>query len=161
MLRRMPKGDLSSILTASIQRSQRATLVNVICQHPEVTLGELVSDRDHGKLAAGLKIGELLGGRSANVGTQQSVRPGSGRPGSTLAVRAGKGVETRTQAGRDRYDASVLAYLKAAGRPVSAGEARKALRGSAVQFRASIERLISAKKATWSGQTTATRYSAT
>lgn len=67
-------------------------------------------------------------------------------------------VDTRSQAGREAYDAAVLEYLQKAGKPCKATEIRDAVGGTPQQFRASVNRHIDSGEVSYEGQARATRY---
>ncbi len=66
--------------------------------------------------------------------------------------------ETRTQAGRDRYDAAVRDVLQGAGGPLSAVDLRARAGGDDNQARASLRRLIESGEVGYQGATNSTRY---
>ncbi len=66
--------------------------------------------------------------------------------------------ETRTQAGRDRYDAAIRDVLKRAGSPISAVDLRARAGGDEHQARASLRRLIESGAVGFRGATSSTRY---
>lgn len=66
-------------------------------------------------------------------------------------------VETRTEAGREHYDAQVRAALSRGGR-LSAVEIRDLAGGTPEQLRASVERLVHAREVAFAGSTRARRY---
>lgn len=67
-------------------------------------------------------------------------------------------VNTRTQVGRERLDARVLAHLGARSGFVAASEVREAVGATSIQVRTSLNRLIEAGKVTWKGKARGTRY---
>lgn len=69
-------------------------------------------------------------------------------------------VNTRTAAGRDRYDAAVLQVLRDAGDKVGAVEVRKQVGGTALQVRTALNRLIEAGAVAFEGKARATTYAA-
>ena len=71
-----------------------------------------------------------------------------------------KAVDTRTPAGREAYDQSVLDALKAAGKDVAAPDLSKVVGGTPLQIRTSLARLIERGAVKWTGQARGTRYTA-
>lgn len=71
-----------------------------------------------------------------------------------------KAVDTRTPAGREAYDQSVLDALKAAGKDVAAPDLSKVVGGTPLQIRTSLARLIEHGAVKWTGQARGTRYTA-
>lgn len=85
-----------------------------------------------------------LGGRKA------------GRGGAKRA--AARKVNTRTEAGREKLDADVAAYLTSA-KSARAEDIRAAVGGTSAQVRQALTRLMEAKKVSKKGQKRATEYS--
>jgi len=69
-------------------------------------------------------------------------------------------VDTRTPAGRDRYDKAVLNMVLNASQPIAAATIRSDLGGTPLQVRASLNRLIEDGKVEYQGQARAMRYTA-
>lgn len=73
----------------------------------------------------------------------------------------GRGLETRSEAGRAAYDARVQAYLKSRrGEWVTSREVIERVGGTALQVRASLNRLIEGGLVTFQGRARGTRYRA-
>ena len=66
--------------------------------------------------------------------------------------------ETKTPAGRKRYDAAVVDAVRAAEGPVSASQLRSVVGGTPLQTRTALNRLIDAGKIKWTGKARGTRY---
>lgn len=71
-----------------------------------------------------------------------------------------KGVNTRTQDGRDAYDKAMLDVLKGSSKQMAAPELGTAVGGTPLQVRTSLARLIQAGKVSWTGKARGTRYKA-
>ncbi len=135
----------------------------------QVTVGDLIGNVGVGqKLTQASNTGDL----GQHAPSPLLIKRGRGRPkGSKTKNRTtdltapaaprpvlDDVVETRTQAGRDRYDAALHHALKHAGRPMSAVELRAAAGGDDVQARRALNRLIEQGKVGYQGVTRATRY---
>ncbi len=68
------------------------------------------------------------------------------------------GVDTRTVAGREAYQAAVLEAIAKAGDWTSAAEVRSQVGGTPIQFRAAVNRLIEDGRVRFTGKARATRY---
>ncbi|MEZ4380589.1 MAG: hypothetical protein R3A79_04545 [Nannocystaceae bacterium] len=129
----------------------------------KLTTGEL------GKLLKTLTIGDLLSADvdvaapplAASTSRKSGGKRGEGRKrkAAKKAEAAPTEVETRTAAGRERYDKSVFAAIEGAESPISAEELRAKVGGTPLQARASLARLINAGTVTWEGKARGTRYS--
>ncbi len=108
-----------------------------------------------GKLAGSLTMGELLDGAASSAAKSPRAK---GR--SSASGRGSKKVETRTQAGREAYDALVLGAIQGASEPIGAEALRPQLGGSPEQLRASLHRLVDAKSIKRKGKARATKYTA-
>lgn len=73
--------------------------------------------------------------------------------------RRGGSVNTRTPAGREAYDSSVLSSVQDASSPIGAAAIRKQVGGTPLQVRAALNRLIEKGQVTYQGRARATRYS--
>lgn len=103
-------------------------IADVVKKHPEV---------------ADLSLGQVFGG-------------GTTRGGGVRA--AGGAVDTRTAAGREAYEKSVLRVLEAADGPVSSQHVRDKCGGTALQARKALNRLIEDGQVTYTGKARATKY---
>lgn len=157
MIRGVP--SFESELESAIAAAQRDLFIEQIRKHPELTLRELLAlaKGKYADLLDDVTVGQLLGnpkGRPAKRASRgakaKRANGASGRP---------KAVNTRTQAGRRVYDASILSALEASGPGTRAVDLRKACGGSALQVRTALARLIEAGKVTWEGQARGTKYS--
>lgn len=82
----------------------------------------------------------------------------SAGPSAAAATKVAKKVDVRNAAGRIAYDNAVLQLLTSIGEPTSAAHVREQLGGTPTQARASLNRLIHAKKVGYEGRARATRY---
>jgi hypothetical protein len=133
--------------------ARRQAILEHVRSFPQMTLAELVGAKgDIGRLAAELTVGELMGVSGGRRGK------GSGRKaGSESRVGA---VKTRSVADRAVYDASVLKLLSSAKDPLLAVRVRDAVGGTPLQARASLHRLVKARKVKRHGRARATTYAA-
>ncbi|MCA9695112.1 MAG: hypothetical protein KC636_36370, partial [Myxococcales bacterium] len=169
----------------------RDAIVQQLRATPEITIGELrkLSTGDLKSMLDQVTIGDLLGviaprraqaqrstatssrsskgARSKDVAATPAVAPAkpTDTPRSTTKQRGAgnkaKGVNTRTQDGRDTYDKAMLdALQRSNGKQVAAPELSAAVGGTPQQVRTSLARLIEAGKVTWTGQARGTRYQA-
>ncbi len=84
-----------------------------------------------------------------------------GRPSKAAAAAKAGAASLRTKEGRDAYDASVVAAFSGlGGKNIPARKIRAKVGGTPTQLRASLDRLIEARKVSFSGEKAATRYSA-
>lgn len=163
----MPKFDLVSAL----EDSKRQLLVDLLRQHPELTLGELqqLARGDLGPTLRLITIADLLDSVQ-RVPPAPAPRGVSGRnpagkaPEKSVltamdaAETAKPDVNTRTAAGREALDEKIIEAVTAIGGPVSAAQVQARVGGTNMQVRAGLNRLIEAEKLTWSGQARGTRY---
>ena len=155
----MPKFDLVS----AMEDSKRQLLIDVLRQHPELTLGEL-KQLARGELSPTLRlitIADLLGPERVQTSPPETA-PRRGRAGRTPASQdietAETDVDTRTAAGREAFDEKILQAVTAIGDSVSATQVQARVGGTNMQVRAGLNRLIEAGKITWSGKARGTRY---
>jgi hypothetical protein len=108
--------------------------------------------------------GGRKGGRVAAKGKAKgkAKEKEAGEKEAAPAKRGGgsKAVDTRTPAGREAYDQSVLDALKAAGKDVAAPDLSKVVGGTPLQIRTALARLIERGAVKWTGQARGTRYTA-
>lgn len=170
--------DMDNVLDAAADQ-QRAALVKVIRSKPTVTLADL-SALLHGRL------GPILGSITIADLTEGAADSNAGAPSSNFTARregrngqlesaggtarrrvvtmvddeAGPAsVESRTAAGRARYDEALLEVLREhAGQPLSAGELRGLAGGSDLQARAALQRLVDSGAVVRTGKARGTRY---
>ena len=138
-------------LQGQIERAQREVLIQHLRNSRTTTLSEAVSLSDGlGKLAGTLTFGELLDG---------AVGKAVKTPAATKATRyRAKAVATRTQAGRDAYDATVQAAVQKHDGPIGAEALRGIVGGSPLQLRAALHRLVDEKVLKRKGKARATKY---
>ena len=97
-------------------------------------------------------------------GTRKSTRTNgvaaapAAESGGSRRRRSGS-VNTRTPAGREAYDGSVLSSVQDASGPIGAAAIRKKVGGTPLQVRAALNRLIDKGQVTYQGRARATRYS--
>ena len=168
----------------AVANAERDVLLAQIRSNPQMTLSELgrLTTGDLGKLVRTLTIGDLIeayaGGTprasesrrtskkrertSKKRGPASKKRePASKRtPTSKRTSSKPSAVQTRTPAGRERYDKAIFAALQGADKPLSSEELRAQVGGTPLQARASLARLINAERVTWEGKARGTRYSA-
>lgn len=121
-----------------------------------MTLAELAS-------RSGRAVGEIVDYAMRTKPTRSNGTAGkASKTGLTKTTSArSRAVNTRTAAGRDQYDATVLRVLRDAGDKVGAVEMRKQVGGTALQVRTALNRLIEAGAVTFEGKARATTYSTT
>ncbi|MDC0668471.1 hypothetical protein [Nannocystis radixulma] len=150
-------------------------------------LGKLATG-ELGSLLKGITIGELLGqggaappaaprgrGGAKPVGVPKALvaKAPAGRKGRGAAAPAKEApapapkrggskatVDTRTPAGRDAYDQSMLNALKNAPGPQAAPDLSAVVGGTPLQVRTALARLIERGAVSWTGQARGTRYTA-
>jgi hypothetical protein len=166
----MPKLDLVS----AIEDRKRELLIDLLRQHPELTLGELqqLACGELGPTLRLITVADLRGsGKSESVPPAPAPRrdqtshapaskapvPSAVRPAAT-ADAARPDLNTRTVAGREAFDLKILEAVTAIGGPVSATQVQARVSGTSTQVRAGLNRLIEVGKLTWSGQARGTRY---
>jgi hypothetical protein len=110
-------------------------------------------------------FGSLLGGATTannNGASSPKVRrasTASAKPAAKTSSRAAA-PNLRSDAGRSAYDESVLsAFASLGGKNVQARKLRVKVGGTPQQLRAALDRLIEAKRLTFSGERAGTRYS--
>lgn len=162
----------------------RSTPTMSLAELGKLATGEL------GSLLKGITIGEILGAKPARPSAGKAARPAAAAPAKSSGGRKGgraaakgkakgkakekeaekesapkrgggsKAVDTRTPAGREAYDQSVLDALKAAGKDVAAPDLSKVVGGTPLQIRTALARLIERGAVKWTGQARGTRYTA-
>lgn len=153
---------VSSSTSTGLSSAQRRALANILRSQPAATLGELgkILQGQLGSTLESLTIGDLLG--AGQRGGPPRANPASLRrsahQGSEDTPTNPSSVNSRTAAGRRRYDAAVLSALRSAGRPLSAGELRLMVGGSGQQIRVSLKRLVEEDGVERSGVARGTRY---
>lgn len=110
-------------------------------------LGTLVDSLGDG--AGSITIGELIDGEASDAARTRGGR----KPKQSRTT-----VETRTTAGRAKYDAKVLRTIKRSETPVGAETLRPQVGGSPEQLRRALHRLLEARKIRRQGRTRATVY---
>lgn len=90
-------------------------------------------------------------------------RAASKKPATKASAGAstggGKNVNTRTPEGRAAYDVAVFEAVSASKKPIGSSKLRKAIGGTPLQLRTSLNRLIEDGKVTYQGKARATKYS--
>jgi hypothetical protein len=135
------------------------------------TLESLVAQMTVAELAqrSGRSISDLIelvlsnGGASRPAGNgHQRGKPGRKPAAAAPAPSPGrkKNAQTRTQAGRDSYDESVLSAVKTSKGKVKAEELRKKVGGTPPQLRAALARLIESGAVKSAGKARGTTYAA-
>lgn len=167
----------------AVANAERDVMIEQIRSNPQMSLSELgkLATGELGSLLKGITIGEILGqiskpGRAAPGKAAQKAAPapakssGGGRKsgrasgggkesgGSSKRGGAAKGVDTRTPAGREAYDTSMLNALKQVGKAAAAPELAAIVGGTPLQIRTSLARLIERGLVNWTGQARGTRY---
>lgn len=166
----MSKLDLFSAL----EDRKRELLIDLLRQHPELTLGELqqLARGELGPMLRLITVADLRGSRlsknvpptSAPRRAQASQAPASMAPVPSAPRPAAIGdagrpdLNTRTAAGREAFDLKILEAVTVTEGPVSATQVQARVGGTNTQVRAGLNRLIEAGKLTWSGQARGTRY---
>lgn len=90
---------------------------------------------------------------------RSAAAPTNGAPAKRQIVRVRKGgVDTRTAVGRQAYEAAVLGVVTDATDAVSASDVRAAAGGTALQARATLNRLIQSGAIRYKGKARGTRY---
>ncbi len=109
------------------------------------------------KRGPGRPKGSKTKNRKAATAAPAEAPRGPGRPPGKAAGKP-PAVDTRTRAGRDRYEAAIRAFIIGAGRPVSAPEVRASAGGDDVQARRALNRLIDRGEVGYQGKARGTRY---
>jgi hypothetical protein len=142
---------LQDSIDKAVEAGARRVVIDMIRESPKATLGDILelTKGKWGSVARTITIGELLAGA-----------PRAGRRGRATGGRQAPtgAVNTKTPAGRKRYDAAVLSAVRAARSPVSAAQIRAAVGGTPLQTRTALNRLIDAGKVKWTGKARGTRY---
>lgn len=138
----------SQFRTAALH-SERGALLTHLRNYPQLTVAEIaaLAKRPGLKALSTLTVAELLG--QASPDTRKA-------PKSRSEVGSQAEIDTRTPAGRARYDARVLEVMSE--EPATSQMLRPKTGGTVMQFRAAVNRLIQAGKVTWDGQAKGTRY---
>ena len=106
------------------------------------------------------KMQRSNGKSSAKIGTHKAeTKTDIAKPKSTPRPSTSKNVDTRTAAGREAYDQSVLESIQSARKPIGATDIRKKVGGTPLQVRTAAKRLEESGYITSEGQARATRYS--
>jgi hypothetical protein len=136
-----------------VEAGARQVVIDMIRESPRATLGDIfdLTKGKWGSVARTITIGELLAGGPRGAGRARA--RGGKKPDTG-------GVNTKTPAGRKRYDAAVVAAVRAAKGPVSAAQIRAVVGGTPLQTRTALNRLIDAGKIKWTGKARGTRYRA-
>jgi len=87
--------------------------------------------------------------------------PSESKAGTASTQAKDRTVNTRTSAGRERFDDAVLEVVHRARRRIGAVEVRKQVGGTPQQVRTALHRLIERKAIVAEGQARATTYRAT
>jgi hypothetical protein len=141
-------------MSEALKDVQRKVFLDLIPAHRGMTLAELsvLSRGEFSDVLSSVTVGEVIhAGRKSLSGELDALARG----------RAGADdVDTRTAAGRSDYDARVLEFIRACDGPVSASEIRDHVKGTSLQVRKAVARLIESEHVTWHGLARGTRYSA-
>jgi hypothetical protein len=116
-----------------------------------MTINELAAKSDRSVASI---VDWALGTRSAGA-PRRSEGPGRPRKATNGVV---KSVNTRTAAGRERYEAAVLDVVRNAKGPIRAPEIRARVGGTPQQARAALNRLIETGSVGFEGKARATAY---
>ena len=160
---RKARGKKTSI-TALLKRAQetltREVLASTMGRIPHSTsMGEIISSVRAAGLARdfeAMSLGELVTAIMGVEAREKRVQRQSGRKTRKRSSRTK--VVTRTEGGRAALDAAVSAFLKNKRTPLRAEDIRGAVGGTAAQVRQSLARLVTAGKATKTGQKRGTQY---
>lgn len=160
----------------AVANAERDVLIDQIRSNPQMSLAELgkLAAGDLGSLLKGITIGEILGQEPARAktGGAKTSRPAAAAPskpagrkssrgkGEKGESKRGKSVDTRTPAGREAFDQSMLSALKASGGNQAAPDLSTVVGGTPLQVRTALARLIERGLVTWTGQARGTRYTA-
>lgn len=148
---------MDSSVPTGLSQAQRRALASVLRNQPTATLGELgsVLQGQLGSMLKSLTIGDILGQPAPRSSLSAALESALHPEGDHLEDQP---VNSRTAAGRRRYDAAVLSALRSADRPLSAGELRLMVGGSSQQIRVSLKRLVEEDGVQRSGVARGTRY---
>ncbi|MDC0716678.1 hypothetical protein [Nannocystis bainbridge] len=148
-------------LVAAMEDRKRELLIELLLQHPQLTLAELqqLARGELGSLLRSITISDLQGRHGSQTPVREApggkAAPAKSHPTNTVEVAD---VNTRTHAGREAFDKRLLEVVTAIGGPVSASQVQERIGGSNMQVRAGLNRLIEAGELTWSGKARGTRY---
>ena len=151
-------------LEEKIVAASQAATVEAIRNSPETRLTEFASLISADPVLQALTIGDLLGvstssSRSRSTGRAKAAK-GRAASGATAPSNSAA-VDTRSKAGRQAYEGSILSELrKHKGESKDAGFIRSACGGSAEQARRALNRLIEAGSVTYTGRARSTKYAA-
>ncbi|MBK8266292.1 MAG: hypothetical protein IPK80_33815 [Nannocystis sp.] len=162
----------------AIAESERKICIDLLRQHPELTLGELykLSSGAMGGVFAEITLAELVAGKVQSTPAPRAAVAAPSAPAAAPAVarktaaaggrgrNEGRGgsheVNVRTPAGRAAYEQALLNALMDYTEPVGVSTLMKKCGGNNLQARAAINRLIDAKKVAWIGKARGTKYTA-
>lgn len=152
-------------VVAALERARQSLTQSVLTQAladlpPSTTMGEVVASMKEAGFAhtfEGMSLDDFVaamgGGAPRKRAGNRAAAPAPRRSGGKSAK-----VNTRTEAGREQFDAAVARALAAAG-TAGATELRLEVGGTAAQIRQSLERLMAARKASKRGRKRGTTYS--
>ena len=123
---------------------------------PSTTVEQLqaVMNSEIGASFSEMTMGEFLAGAEAS----EAPKPKAPRARKAPSNGEIAEVSTRTQADREAYDASVLAFVQKSKEPVGSTTIREACGGTPLQARKALNRLIETGEITWEGKARATKY---
>jgi hypothetical protein len=132
------------------------TVLIALCGDENTTLGTVRQfvESDFGKEAGEMSLNEFLA--LSDGASAPKAKRGKAPKKAPKAKASGK-VNTRTEEGRQAYDASVLAFVKKE-KECQAIHVRAACGGSPDQARKALNRLIEAGEITYEGKARATKY---
>ena len=167
------KTNVAAAIDRALGNASRTLVRTAIAELPRsTTVGELLDamPREHAATLRGMTLSEFVATASGD-GAAPPARRGPGRPRKTASAKKtrrkaakksttnAKARTTRTQAGREKMDADVAAFLQGKGGVVAAEEIRESVGGSPQQLRDSLLRWTEAKKVKRTGERRGTRYS--
>lgn len=168
--------SLENEFTAAVKDAELQVFIELIRARPSLSLAE-ISKLSRGRFAeilARVSVGqliegsvfvdEMLEGARPSFRFEAKGRPKSSATGSSSAtddlLLPNGDVNTRTPAGRRLYDERVMDVIRSSHGPLTAPEIRAAAKGTPLQVRKALARLISEQVVSFEGKARATRYMA-
>lgn len=149
--------NISSVFQDALADQAKAALIQVVSKNPKTTVKELRKLVSDTPALGSLTLNELLG--ESGGGKQRKGRTSKKRKGGTKRKSGVQKRNVRTEAGRDAFDAEVLAALKdLGGDSIAATQLREQLNADPTQLRTSLNRLIEKGIVTFTGKARGTRY---
>ena len=123
-----------------------------------MTISELAdrSGKSVSQIIAWALPGKSGGSKPAAPGAAAKKTAAKAAGGSSTG--GSKNVNTRTPEGRAAYDIAVFDAVSASKKPIGSSKLRKAIGGTPLQLRTSLNRLIEEGKVTYQGKARATKY---